>query len=179
MRVSTTRSAAPRCISIRRRRISPTRRPPIACGSSPNSRPRSSWRSPAIPTRRSGEEVVLTYAGLDDKIRRTTVHLDPAPTHLADKAASYRLRLQPKQSSALFVAVACDPDEAIRRGGGPDLCGSRRQDPPHHGASRSGADASRRQGGLLSLAAPAQTVVRALRGGRLRSRRGDQARRWS
>jgi glycogen debranching enzyme len=53
-------------------------------------------------------DVALDYKGLDGKLRSTTLHFDPWPTHLAVNAATYHFDLAPQQISSLFVAVSCN-----------------------------------------------------------------------
>jgi glycogen debranching enzyme len=53
-------------------------------------------------------DVVLDYKGLDGKLRSTTLHFDPRPTHLAVNAATYHFDLAPQQISSLFVAASCN-----------------------------------------------------------------------
>jgi glycogen debranching enzyme len=55
------------------------------------------------------QEVELRYEGLDRRTRRTTIRLDPAPPRLTQNEAHYRLRLAPKQSASIFLAIQCDP----------------------------------------------------------------------
>jgi glycogen debranching enzyme len=55
-------------------------------------------------------EVLLQYQGLDNEVRSTRVRLEPAPTRLSDRAASYRLTLGSKQSLAIFVTIECNPE---------------------------------------------------------------------
>ncbi len=57
-------------------------------------------------------EVVLSYHGLDAKLRRTTLTFDPAPERLTTNKAIYRLRLAPKEMLRFFVAVSCDLTQA-------------------------------------------------------------------
>jgi glycogen debranching enzyme len=55
------------------------------------------------------DEVVLSYHGLDNKLRRTTLTFDPPPERLAIDSASYDLSLEAGETKPLFVAVSCDP----------------------------------------------------------------------
>jgi glycogen debranching enzyme len=50
--------------------------------------------------------VTLTYTGLDEAQRRTTLHFEPAPSLLVDSAASYSLQLAPGARRTLFVTVS-------------------------------------------------------------------------
>ena len=59
-------------------------------------------------------EVLLSYEGLDRRVRQTLLHFDPAPTQLGATAGSYRLTLQPGERFALFVAAECDAEPGVR-----------------------------------------------------------------
>jgi glycogen debranching enzyme len=54
------------------------------------------------------DEVVLTYCGLDAKLRRTTLTFDPPPERLAIDSAVYDLQLAPGETRSIFVVVSCD-----------------------------------------------------------------------
>jgi glycogen debranching enzyme len=55
------------------------------------------------------DEVVLSYHGLDAKLRRTTLTFDPPPQRLTLESAAYDLHLEPGETCPIFVAVSCDP----------------------------------------------------------------------
>jgi glycogen debranching enzyme len=57
------------------------------------------------------DQVLLSYHGLDGKMRRTRLTFDPPPTKLSVTGATYRLRLAPGAAQPLFVAAACDQAE--------------------------------------------------------------------
>ncbi len=52
--------------------------------------------------------VLLRYAGLDARLHTTLLRFDPPPTHISTSSASYKLKLAPDQSIALFVSISCD-----------------------------------------------------------------------
>jgi glycogen debranching enzyme len=54
------------------------------------------------------DQVLLTYNGLDGKVRRTALNFDPPPDRLATDSAVYELRLKPGEMRPLFLAVSCD-----------------------------------------------------------------------
>ena len=58
------------------------------------------------------DQVLLTYHGLDDKLRRTTLTFDPPPDQLATNGAAYKLRLAPGEARPIFLAAGCDETEA-------------------------------------------------------------------
>ncbi len=60
------------------------------------------------------DEVVLSYHGLDAKLRRTTLTFDPPPQRLTVDSAAYDLRLDPGETKPIFVAVSCDPSSRAR-----------------------------------------------------------------
>src|SRR6266511_936105 len=45
------------------------------------------------------DQVLLKCAGLDGKVRSTTIHFDPAPTQLMASSASFRLTLAPDENA--------------------------------------------------------------------------------
>ena len=57
----------------------------------------------------SNDEVVLSYRGLDSKLRRTALTFDPAPARLTIDSAVYEVRLDPGEMQPIFVAASCDP----------------------------------------------------------------------
>ena len=65
-------------------------------------------RGTATAKVRSDDQVLLIYHGLDNKVRHTTVNFDPPPNRLATNAATYDLRLAPKETRPLFLSVSCD-----------------------------------------------------------------------
>ncbi|MGB6535212.1 MAG: amylo-alpha-1,6-glucosidase [Xanthobacteraceae bacterium] len=69
-------------------------------------------RGSATAKVRGNDEVVLSYRGLDAKLRRTTLSFDPAPQQLAIDGASYNVKLEPGEMRSLFVAVSCDAVQA-------------------------------------------------------------------
>ncbi|HZQ00549.1 MAG TPA: amylo-alpha-1,6-glucosidase [Reyranella sp.] len=57
------------------------------------------------------DRVVLSYRGLDDAVRTTTVAFDPVPAELDANAAIYRLELKPGEMRPLFLIVSCNAPE--------------------------------------------------------------------
>src|SRR6185369_16666159 len=51
---------------------------------------------------------VLEYSGLDGQVRITALHFEPRPTRLATHSATFHFELEPKEATALFVAVSCN-----------------------------------------------------------------------
>ena len=65
-------------------------------------RPRRGSGATAV---RSANEVLLTYQGLDDRLRRTVLVFDPAPERLSRNDATYPLSLAPGESHTIFVSA--------------------------------------------------------------------------
>src|SRR5204863_7548627 len=49
------------------------------------------------------DQVLLSYKGLDETWRRTTLEFDPSPSELDESKAVYRLTLAPHESVPLFL----------------------------------------------------------------------------
>jgi glycogen debranching enzyme len=69
-------------------------------------------RGSATARLRGNDQVVLSYRGLDAKLRRTTLTFDPAPQRLAMDSAVYDLHLNPGEAHPIFTAVSCDVAQA-------------------------------------------------------------------
>jgi glycogen debranching enzyme len=54
---------------------------------------------------------LLTYYGLDVKLRQTSIGFDPQPSELLETAATYRLSLAARQTASLFCCVSCGNPE--------------------------------------------------------------------
>ena len=55
----------------------------------------------------ASHQVLLSYKGLDDAWRRTTLTFDPQPHQLTVDSAAYRLTLAPHESVPIFLLVSC------------------------------------------------------------------------
>jgi glycogen debranching enzyme len=60
-------------------------------------------------------QVVLGYRGLDDSVRRTRLHFDPAPVKLEAHAASFKLDLVPKGEAHFYCTVCCEQDQVCQQ----------------------------------------------------------------
>jgi len=69
-------------------------------------------RGSATAKLRGSDQVVLSYRGLDAKLRRTTLTFDPPPQRLAMDSAVYDLQLKPGGTHPIFTAVSCDVAQA-------------------------------------------------------------------
>jgi glycogen debranching enzyme len=67
-----------------------------------------------VSTAIDGENVVLSYQGLDGLKRRTVLHFNPMPTRLATNVASYALSLAPGERMSIFVSAQCSSAEVPR-----------------------------------------------------------------
>ena len=66
----------------------------------------------------SVDRVVVAYDGLDGRRRETLLRFDPAPSALMGNRAILQFDLNPRQRSAVFIAISCDPqpdDPPLRR----------------------------------------------------------------
>ena len=68
-------------------------------------RARRGRRLPAHVTRSA---VALSYAGLDGRLRRMRLSIDPPPTRLEEARAQLELRLEPRSEVTYRVAIACE-----------------------------------------------------------------------
>ena len=59
------------------------------------------------------DRVLLTYNGLDGKVRHTALNFDPPPDRLGIDSAVYELRLKPGEMRPLFLAVSCDRTDSM------------------------------------------------------------------
>jgi len=57
-------------------------------------------------------QVLLSYLGLDAKVRRTTLTFDPIPDRLTTDIAVYDLHLAPGEMRPIFLAVSCNQAQA-------------------------------------------------------------------
>jgi glycogen debranching enzyme len=65
-------------------------------------------RKGAILERQCGpNEVLLSYQGLDKTLRKTHLHFDPPPQSVSANRADYRIKLQPKGETHLYMTVRC------------------------------------------------------------------------
>src|SRR5579862_1425232 len=65
-------------------------------------------RGTATQQLRGNDQVVLSYVGLDNKLRRTTLTFDPPPERLSTGNAQYNVQLEPGETKRIFLAASCD-----------------------------------------------------------------------
>ena len=58
------------------------------------------------------EAVTLSYVGLDERRRSTTLRFDPRPAILSARQAVFTLELDPRESMSIFVEIVCRHEEA-------------------------------------------------------------------
>ena len=73
--------------------------------------------------RRSDTEVQFRYAGLDDIVRTTSVHLGPKPHLLEPGKAEFVVELAPGAHTSLFIRVAFESHRAFTKAPGPEKAG--------------------------------------------------------
>ena len=61
-----------------------------------------------LPATVHTESVKLSYLGLDQITRSTSIHFSPTPDLLTEKTASYQVRMKPNEESVVLVTVACE-----------------------------------------------------------------------
>jgi glycogen debranching enzyme len=66
----------------------------------------------------AANRVTLSYTGLDNVVRNTTLSFDPTPTELLADQAVYKQELMPGQTVHVFAKIKCDHLRAKR----PDFC---------------------------------------------------------
>jgi glycogen debranching enzyme len=54
-------------------------------------------------------EALLSYLGLDDFLRVTSIYFDPVPTRLSEREARYQVALTAHETMSFCVAVRCNP----------------------------------------------------------------------
>jgi glycogen debranching enzyme len=57
---------------------------------------------------RKPNRAVISYRGLDHKLRRTVIAFDPEPTTLNPKSACYRFSLEPGETKSIFLNCNCN-----------------------------------------------------------------------
>jgi glycogen debranching enzyme len=73
-----------------------------------------SKRGELNPPLYSEDRLQLSYRGLDDVIRRTTIAFSPAPKRLEEKGCEYRVNLPAHGEQSYFFTFACESSEPPR-----------------------------------------------------------------
>jgi len=71
-------------------------------------------RGVELPSQAGGGEVVLSYRGLDEVVRRSVLRFTPEPAELSDSAARFDLRLAPKEETEVVLSISCERDHPVR-----------------------------------------------------------------
>jgi glycogen debranching enzyme len=67
-----------------------------------------------LPSVLEQDSVVLSYIGLDERKRSTSLTFNPWPDGIRNDGAVYDLRLDPHETRSLFIEIACDQTVATR-----------------------------------------------------------------
>src|SRR3989440_11265093 len=67
-------------------------------------------RGRRLETQVRKDGLVLAYEGLDNRIRRTRIVLDPPPTRLNESVATFQIRLESGEDASYRCAIACEVD---------------------------------------------------------------------
>src|SRR5262249_49738503 len=67
-------------------------------------------RGRRLETHLTANEVVLGYEGLDNRLRRTRIVFDQAPTRLSESMATFKIRLEAGQGASYRCAIGCEVD---------------------------------------------------------------------
>ena len=65
-------------------------------------------RGQRLEDRVGRDMAILSYGGLDNKIRQTRIQCDPAPTRISASELHFDLELQPGARSVFHLAISCD-----------------------------------------------------------------------
>lgn len=69
-------------------------------------------RGTVAPVLVGADRVVLSYRGLDDNSRHTTLLFDPPPTQIETTSASYVVELLPREFKSVFLTINCSQSSA-------------------------------------------------------------------
>jgi glycogen debranching enzyme len=72
-------------------------------------------RGTVHPTQCRPAGVTLSYTGLDNVVRTTTLDFDPAPMTCDAASAAFDLELPPGQSHSLFIAIRCSRSTPVEK----------------------------------------------------------------
>jgi glycogen debranching enzyme len=68
-------------------------------------------RGQRLPTKIAGDLLLLSYEGLDGRVRRTRILFDPPPTRLTESQAHYAIQLEPRSEVTYRLAISCEVDD--------------------------------------------------------------------
>jgi len=72
-------------------------------------------RGERLPATLAGDNVTLSYRGLDDLVRATHLAFEPMPQMLTASGAIFELDLEPGGRATIFLQVTCGPEVAAHR----------------------------------------------------------------
>ena len=58
--------------------------------------------------------LLLSYEGLDNAIRRTSIHCDPRPQKIAGSEMQFEVHLEPGEKVVYHLAISCDPPDKAK-----------------------------------------------------------------
>lgn len=64
-------------------------------------------RGAYLKRRYRDHELILSYRGLDNIVRKTWIHMEPAPARVADQELCFNLSLKPKEKVNFYFSIAC------------------------------------------------------------------------
>jgi glycogen debranching enzyme len=67
-----------------------------------------------LPDHAANEQVILSYRGLDDVLRRTCLQFSPQPASLSVREAAFEVALEPKEEKFVSCTITCERDSAPR-----------------------------------------------------------------
>jgi glycogen debranching enzyme len=67
-----------------------------------------------LPDHAANDQVILSYRGLDDVLRRTCLAFSPRPASLTTTEAAFEITLQPKEEHAVSCSVTCERNSVPR-----------------------------------------------------------------
>jgi glycogen debranching enzyme len=72
------------------------------------------WQGERLPDRAAKEQVVLSYRGLDDVLRRTCLEFSPQPASLSTREAAFEISLEPKEEKSVSCTITCERNSSPR-----------------------------------------------------------------
>ena len=67
-----------------------------------------------LPDHAANEQVILSYRGLDDVLRRTCLQFSPQPASLSVREAAFEVALEPKEEKFVSCTITCERNSAPR-----------------------------------------------------------------
>jgi glycogen debranching enzyme len=68
-------------------------------------------RGTDLPTKFGENEIIMGYRGLDQRVRNTRIMLDPTPSKITANRAEFKISLQPKAETHLYLSIYCEQDD--------------------------------------------------------------------